>query len=143
MGEEMAERALAPELVVCSTSTRTRQTLERWLMASKMAPEIIFAKDLYHASPSVMLDIVKKIAPGHGSVMLLGHNPGMEQFAMQIAADLSSKAAKSMMEKFPTAALAVFDLPNKSWADMEPGTGTLTCYLTPRQLISENSFAEI
>jgi Phosphohistidine phosphatase SixA len=44
MGAEMAERALAPELVVCSTSTRTRQTLERWLMASKMAPEIILTQ---------------------------------------------------------------------------------------------------
>ncbi len=143
MGTEMAKRALAPELVVCSTSRRTRQTLDLWLAASKIKPDIIFAENLYHASPSVMLDIVKKTTGTYRGLMLLGHNPGMEQFAMQLSADLSSKSAKAMMEKFPTAALAVFDLPNKNWADTEPGTGELISYLMPRQIMSEREFAKI
>lgn len=143
MGREMVEREWVPDYVICSTSTRTRETLALWRHASGFNPEVSYSRDLYHASAGELFEIVMNIPDKHDKIMLVGHNPGMEQMAMQLCANLGDEPAKELMEKFPTAALAMFEIPNKSWAQTEPGTAKLANYITPRKLMSEKDLAEI
>ncbi len=75
-------------------------------------------------------------------VLIIGHNPGIEQLAAALAARPKTAAARAlanvMAQKFPTAALAVFDFRGESWSAVKPGAGRLTDFVRPKELV-ENS----
>ncbi len=66
------------------------------------------------------------------SVLLIGHNPGLEQLALALA-DRGADLAR-LREKFPTGALATIVVGGESWAGLEPGSGELVDYVVPREL---------
>ncbi len=72
------------------------------------------------------------MAPRH--VMLVGHNPGLEELALLVVGSGAVDDTARMVEKFPTAAVAVVGFNADSWALIEPGSGRLEHFLTPKQL---------
>lgn len=114
-----------PGLVLCSTATRAVQTAERVLANLTSPPQVDHRRALYGAPPEQVLDQVRTVDDGVGSVMVVGHNPTAH--ALAIAMDRDKVAQRS----FPTCALAVYRLPIDRWIDVAEGTGSLLGLFAP------------
>jgi len=140
VGAALAAMGLRPDLVICSGAVRARQTLA--LVTEKLGsptPEVVFDDSVYLATPSTLLARLRRVdVAAHGAlphhVMLVGHNPGLEELALLLAGSGAVDDRARMAEKFPTAAVAVFAFNVESWKAIDPGSGRLEHYLTPRQL---------
>jgi phosphohistidine phosphatase len=137
MGHAMDTHGYVPNLVLCSTSRRTTETWE--LIGPELAksPEVGFIKDLYLASPKSILGLIQQTRDSVKSLLLVGHNPGIEECATRLARKPASKAESlhldTLREKFPTCALAVLDFDVESWSDVTGG-GILLEFIRPRDL---------
>lgn len=138
MGRFLRDDVYIPELVLCSNATRTRQTLDLLLPEIGARPKIEYLSELYLAEPEAILALVRRAPDKCASVMVVGHNPGLEQCALALAAmPLEKKLRKRyevMDEKFPTCALAVIDFDVPKWADVTPGRGELDAFVRPKDL---------
>jgi phosphohistidine phosphatase len=138
MGSEIAAGGLRPDLVLCSGARRTRETLALVLdELGKPIPEIVYDDTIYMGTPKLLLALLRKLPSGAGApktVMIVGHNPGLEDFAAELAAEGDSDARNQMAQKFPTGALAVLAFDETFWTDVAPGKGDLVRFLTPASL---------
>lgn len=137
MGRYMAEEGLEPELVLCSSAERARQTLELAAAEWRGKPEIRYEDGLYHAGAADMIDIMRELPESCAHAMLIGHNPGFHALALELAAKGDSELLAAMAAKFPTAALAVITFDN-GWAGAGPGKGTLLRFVVPKELAARN-----
>jgi phosphohistidine phosphatase len=119
-----------PELVLCSSAQRTRQTLDG-LSGALGEPQVAIEDDLYAAGAGELLNRLQRVPAGVESVLLIGHNPGLETLGLWLAADGARR--KRLEEKFPTGALATlaFEAP---WSELGPGTAELVDFVVPREL---------
>jgi phosphohistidine phosphatase len=128
----MRRKKIRPALVLCSPSLRTRQTLEAIGSSLGKGSAVELVPELYAASEKELLERLRALPESVGSVMLIGHNPGLHDLARVLAsrgADLPQ-----LEEKFPTAALATLVVDTESWAALRPGDAELVDYVVPRQL---------
>lgn len=133
MGQYIEKRGLIPDVVICSIAVRARETIELALMKRSAETEISFTDALYHAGPADMLELVHALDASCVHAMLTGHNPGMHELAMALAASGERAGMDAMNTKFPTAALAIIDFEG-GWRDVAPGAGILRLFVTPRSL---------
>jgi phosphohistidine phosphatase len=93
---------------------------------------------LYLAEPGKILKAVQEAADTVQSLMVVGHNPGLEQLASLLAREPVRRKERKrhdiLEEKFPTAALAVLDFAVERWRDLAPGEGKLVDFVRPRDL---------
>jgi phosphohistidine phosphatase len=118
IGRYLRDHDIEPELVLCSSAKRARQTLER------LGPAGVDARvepELYAAGAHDLLERLRAVPDDVASVMLIGHNPGMQQLASLLG---------GLDDKFPTAALATFDC--DAWSTLE--RAELIDYVKPRDL---------
>ncbi len=134
-GRALAERRKAIDLVLCSTSQRTRETWDAVQAATGDEPEMRFLRELYEAGDTY-LDILRAEGGEAPSLLLVGHNPTIQATAVALAAEPDSAAATSMATRFPTAALAILDFEG-AWADLRPGAAVLAGFLTTGEDESE------
>jgi phosphohistidine phosphatase len=129
MGNYMARNRLVPDLALISPAIRTQQTWQ--ILAEELAPAPRFETQpkLYAASARVLLSIVQHAADV-SSLMLVAHNPGLEDLAKILLHD----AEENRAPKFPTCALAVFDLNIDAWKDTQPGCGRLRMFVSPKAI---------
>jgi phosphohistidine phosphatase len=138
MGRALDTHTYIPDLVLCSSSARTVETLE--LLAPELAktPRVEFVKGLYLASPRKIFDLIVGAPQEAKILMAVGHNPGTENLADKLARKPQTKSEakyhETLREKFPTCALAVLDFDVAEWSAIEPGTGALTDFLRPKDL---------
>jgi phosphohistidine phosphatase len=132
VGREMKERGWLPELALVSSA---RRTVETWKLASAEFPEepkVEFSRALYHAPPAKLTAALHAVPETCRSLLLIGHNPGLEELAAMLAGpDSDQGALAAVKEKFPTAALARFAFEGP-WAELR--TAKLTHFLRPREL---------
>ena len=126
-----AER-VRPELVLCSPARRARETLERVEGALGDEVEVVFEEGLYGASEAGLLALLRVLPREVGSVLVIGHNPGLGGLALALASEGTELAR--MREKYPTAALATIDVPADRWSALGRGGGELVAYVRPRDL---------
>jgi phosphohistidine phosphatase len=127
----LARDGIDPELVLCSSAVRTVQTLE--LLRPALGPNgtVLVEDGLYAASSDELFERVRRVPDTVASAMLIGHNPGLQRLALELA---SSGADLERLEtKFPTAALATLTLPDR-WNRLAPGHAELIAYVVPREL---------
>ena len=134
VGAHMKEAGYLPDLVLCSTATRTRQTLDAVLSESEAEPAIEFQEELYLAGPGEMLDLVRSVPDTVESVLLVGHNPGTEMLTAALSGDGLPETVHLMSAKFPTAGLAIIELSVDRWKDIVSGCGSLREFVRPRDL---------
>ncbi|HWA90165.1 MAG TPA: histidine phosphatase family protein [Rhizomicrobium sp.] len=138
MGRFLREDVYIPDLVWCSTAVRTRQTWERVAPELGAAPKVELKDELYLAEPDAILALVRRAPDKCSALMIVGHNPGLEQCALALAhVPLEKKLRKryeTMDEKFPTCALAVIDFDVARWIDVTPGRGELDAFVRPKDL---------
>jgi phosphohistidine phosphatase len=118
-GAWLRENGLEPDLVLCSTAVRTRETLEQLALTAKVSYE----SQIYDNNADTLLSLVRETDDEVRRLLLVGHNPSMHQ----LVHDLTDGAPES----FPTCALAVIELAG-GWAHAHPGTGTLVSYRAPK-----------
>jgi phosphohistidine phosphatase len=129
LSRHLREQGIEPELVLCSTARRTRETLER-IEPALGTPAVQIERELYGASMDELLERLRGVPDDVGSVMLIGHNPGMQTLALALA----HPSAGELEAKFPTAALATLAFPGASWNELEPGAAELAGFVRPRDL---------
>jgi len=138
MGRFLRADAYIPDLVLCSTARRTRLTVDFLLPELGASPKVEYSSELYLAEPEAIAALVRSAPDKCGVLMIVGHNPGLEQLALGLAAvPLEKKLRKrygAMDEKFPTCALAVIDFAVDRWADVTPGSGDLEAFVRPKDL---------
>lgn len=115
------------DLVYCSTSVRTRETLA----ATGITAPAQFEPSIYEATPHTLIDLIQLADDEVGTLLLVGHAPGMPWTAWELAANRDSEAAADLSRKFPTSALAVLEF-DRAWTDADPGTGELLRFHVPR-----------
>ena len=142
---KVLKKALAgnwPDLIVSSPSARTLETVEQLTAAWSKPPAIRTDEKLYLASASRLLETVRKLPDTAGSAMLVGHNPGMGELAIQladkVASNAPSEALRRMRTKFPTCAFAIFEISTDSWARVSPDLVRLVSFSTPKDLANSN-----
>ena len=134
MAAYMKRKGIVPDLVLCSASARTRETLGLVLEVLGSAPETKFERALYLASPRAMLARLRKVKDGVGHVLMVGHNPGHHALALDLVGKGKPADITALGEKFPTAGLAVIDFDVARWADVGTAAGRLRLFMTPKRL---------
>lgn len=134
IGAYIAREELVADRVLVSPARRTRETWD--LVAAQLPPVRVVASEprVYDATAARLLSVVREQPKEAHSLMLVGHNPGLEDLAEMLVALGPAPHLENMAEKFPTGALAVIDLPVDEWSAAAPATGRLDRFVTPRDL---------
>ena len=137
MGGYIERSGLAPDLVVCSAARRAQET---WKLARESIDGEIrssAARDLYLASSDRLLRAVRRVPDGVGRLLVIAHNPGIQELAVRLGTDADDGRADGpsgeMRAKFPTAALAVLSIDARSWSEAARGRARLVDFAIPRQ----------
>jgi phosphohistidine phosphatase len=134
LAAHLAASDLRPGEVLCSSSLRTRQTLAAILPALGDALQIRIERELYGAGAAQLLERLQRLPNRVPSAMLIGHNPGIQDLALALAA--GGPGLAGLGDKFPTGALATLEVDAERWRDLDHGTATATALVTPRSLES-------
>jgi phosphohistidine phosphatase len=134
IGAYLNRHKLVPDTVLCSTAKRTRETWE--LVSSEMrgAPEAAYVERLYDAAPRTLLDVFCHADPAAKSVLVIAHNPGLQEIATDLiaAGDLGDR--ERLREKLPTGGLVVIDFAIADWSKLHVRSGRLERFVVPRML---------
>jgi phosphohistidine phosphatase len=131
-GRLLADRGWHPDLVLCPTAVRTRQTWQRAAAAGARAAEVRYVDAIYEASTQELLVLVRQTPEEVGSLMLIGHGPGLPGLAESLGARPQPRDAWQRMDaKYPTAGLAVLQLAGR-WGDTAAGQAELIAFEVPR-----------
>jgi phosphohistidine phosphatase len=131
VAEHLREQAIAPSLVLCSSSRRTRETLRLISAGLDEEGEVKIEEGLYATSAGGLLARLQAVEPDADSVMLIGHNPAIQELALRLAG--KGAQLERLREKFPTAALATLTFP-AGWRLLRPGVAELVAFVTPSEL---------
>ena len=124
--------------VLVSTAARTVQTADVVLRELQMPPRADYRDALYLASPGKILTLLQATPARAEAVMVIGHNPGLEELASLLAREPVRRKERErrdvLEEKFPTAALAVLDFDITRWRELAPDEGVLADFVRPKDL---------
>jgi phosphohistidine phosphatase len=124
IGTFLKKEKIIPDLVLSSSAVRARETAEIMIKTGKISTELRFDERIYEASPDRLLDVVKQIEKSKKTVLLIGHNPGLEEFL-----HLLTGATETM----PTATISKVLLQASSWAGTGNQGGTLEWIVKPKR----------
>lgn len=129
LGQWLASRGYVPDEVLCSDALRTRKTFSGIAPALPATPVLELKPALYHAGPDVMMAVLRH-AKGN-VVMMIGHNPGIAEFAARIVA---AAPRSPEFARYPTGATLVADFNIEDWADVGFGQGVVDDFIIPREI---------
>jgi phosphohistidine phosphatase len=136
MRHMMRSEGLVPDLVLVSPARRTLETLAA-LQPWEKPPLIDAKEELYLATAPGMLKLLRNVSDSVRSILLIGHNPGLQDLAVLLVGAHTKagarKRALSLARAYPTGALAQFALTGP-WSEIGEGSGKLTRFVTPREL---------
>ncbi|EDP66269.1 hypothetical protein BAL199_25019 [alpha proteobacterium BAL199] len=135
MAAYLRQEGITPDLVLCSTARRTVDTLAALRSALPKAVRTKITRDLYEVGSEALLDRLRGVSDEVGVLMVVGHNPGLEDLATRLAGDGSeSGARKALNRKFPTGAVATLEA-DGAWGALDWGGAKLTRFVTPKELV--------
>lgn len=126
IGEWLASRGYIPGQILCSDARRTRETLDLILPHLGDGPQVLHLDSLYHAPAELMLEHLHKAQDP--VVMMVGHNPGMAEFAAQLA---HVPPRHQRFSDYPTGAVTVLDFNLPTWAEITLGSGAVRDFVIP------------
>ena len=130
MAEHFAAQRIVPDLVLCSTAVRTRETYARLELEDV---RVRYEPGVYAASAGDLLGLLRAVPDHTGSVLVIGHNPGLEDLALLLARPSAER--DGVGAKFPTGALATLELEDGArWSALAPARAALTAFVRPRDL---------
>lgn len=129
LGERLAALEVRPDIILSSPARRARKTAQLLAVAvSGTAERILFDQTLYEAGAGALLDRVRSLDETWQHVMLVGHNPGLTDFANLLTA--------VGIDNLPTCGVLVADLAVDSWREVAAGCGRTVHYVVPKEIPS-------
>ncbi|MGF1550634.1 MAG: histidine phosphatase family protein [Sphingomonadaceae bacterium] len=138
VGREMRALGLAFDAVIVSPAARAVETLAG--IEEGYGGSLGAARDerVYLATPDLLLELVHETDGAAQSLLILGHNPGLHQFALRLGSEEGEKGLRGeLLAKYPTASLAEIEFETDNWHDVRFGGGCLTRFVRPRDLDPE------
>lgn len=135
MGRELKHRQIRFDLRLASPAARVRETLDglaEGYGAFQFA--VRFEPRIYLADTATLLELIQALPDDIEAPLLVGHNPGLGRLVAELAKDDAQGLRRRVEHKFPTAALAVIELPTDRWEDVRPGSGQLVELILPKEL---------
>ena len=134
LSEYMRMGDIEPDLVLCSSAARAKQTLEQ--IRPALGPEVAVKLDkrLYGAGAQALLNRLRGLPHEVSSVMLIGHNPALHSLALALAGGGDAEAHARLESKFPTGGLVTLVVQGDDWEDLTPGACALHSFVVPREL---------
>lgn len=131
MGKHIRETGGKWEMALASPAERVKRTLE----ASGLDLPVQFEEDAYLSDAPTLMALLRGVEGDPGSILLAAHNPGLQELALELVPqEGEDRLFDEVMQKYPTAAYAVFELDIDSWRDLVPGCGKLVHFARPRDL---------
>lgn len=135
MGRHLRDLGLRFDHIVASPAIRVVQTLEHFATGYGRASEATSDRRIYLASCATLLDLIRELDDAFAQVLLVGHNPGMEELALALVPDGDSEPLRpTIAHKFPTASVAEIRFDADRWADISPGSGHIAHFIRPRDI---------
>jgi phosphohistidine phosphatase len=134
MGQWLGEQQLAFDHVMASPAVRIRQTLEGLEEGLGHPIACAFDRRIYMASAAILFDLVQDTSDGIDHLLLIGHNPGLEDLCLDASSGHANAHRDRIEEKYPTAAFASLEFAIDRWADAGEGGAVVTRFMRPRDL---------
>jgi phosphohistidine phosphatase len=134
VGEYMARHALRPDLVICSPAARARNSWELVAKAFSAQPATTYDERVYEVGANILVEVIKATSRETHTLLVVGHNPGLGELAELLIGSGDVEMRRRLLEKFPTAGLAVIDFAIDDWAKLGAEIGRLDRFVVPRQL---------
>ncbi|WP_225839120.1 histidine phosphatase family protein [Streptomyces sp. NK08204] len=131
-GRALAEADCLPDLALCSTAVRARRTWELSSAQWGTPPQVRYDRRLYGATAHEVLEVVRETPAEVETLLVIGHNPGLEDLVLQLAGDGLDDTLDRVRVKFPTSAIAVLAWRGTGWPALAPGVALLTSFTVPR-----------
>jgi phosphohistidine phosphatase len=135
VGVYLRDHAILPDLVLASSARRTRETWELVSLMLAKPPRVLYEDKLYLATAEELLVRLRQMDDDIGSILLVGHNPGLQELAVRLFGDGDSDGLTKLRGKFPTGGLALYQFDIDHWEELLPGIGCLTNFVVPRDLV--------
>lgn len=130
LAQQIAAQNMIPEVILCSTALRTRQTLAHLQPFWRKIPVVEFSDRLYSGSASDYLQAIQDLGylyPQCQSLMLIGHNPSIEDLTFALTSNQSDMVFERLRAGFPTAGLAVIEF-YMAFTKINPRQGKLISF---------------
>ena len=128
VGGFLRKQSIKPDLLLSSPAIRARETIETIIKAAKLPSELRYDQRIYEAGPLRLFEVVSQIEDEHITVLLVGHNPGMEEL-LQLLTDRA--------EHMATGTLARVDLKSDRWSKALTEKGSLDWIVKPKDLVKD------
>jgi phosphohistidine phosphatase len=137
IGRHMRDAALRFDAVIASPATRVTETLQEVETGYGGVLNPQWERRIYLATPDELLDVVHGAPDSAESLLLVGHNPGLEQLVLMLVPHGADGARGEVAIKYPTASIAEISFPVDHWAQVGEGSGALVRFVRPRDLDPE------
>jgi phosphohistidine phosphatase len=131
IGAYMARHELVPDLALVSPATRTQETWNLLAPCFATAPKVRSEERIYNAGAEKLMSLVAETRAVR-ALLVVGHNPGIHDLAVQLVASGDQEARERLSEKLPTSGLVVIDLALDDWARLRAHAGRLERFVSPR-----------
>ncbi|WP_420405062.1 SixA phosphatase family protein [Nisaea sp.] len=135
IGHFLRQESVAPDIVLCSAARRTRQTWEIIRPFLQPDTECLKSEAIYEADLDRLLEVLSDLDNALGSVLMIGHNPGLERLASALCHGRRGDELERLQQKFPTGGLAFIEVNINLWSELAPATGELIRFVTPKDLV--------
>ncbi|MCD2316408.1 histidine phosphatase family protein [Sphingomonas sp. IC-11] len=134
VGAHLRRLGLRYDHIVASPAERVVQTIAEVATGYGAAIEPAWDKRLYLASSATLLDVARESPADAGHLLMIGHNPGLEDFVLLLMGGGDPSLVREAELKYPTATVAELTFDVDDWASIAPASGTLTRFIRPRDL---------
>jgi phosphohistidine phosphatase len=132
IGAYLRREKIRPDVVVCSSAVRARETLAP-ISEQIKPPKVLLEKGIYESSQQKLWKHIWALPENADCVLLIGHNPALHDFARSLADAASRPRLPPVVGKFPTGAMATFRF-DGTWKELRPNTATLAAFTTPKDI---------
>jgi len=135
MGAYIRDTNRTFDRMIASPAVRAAETVEEASKAWKCTFKVEWDRRIYLASSATLIDLLKELSGDPKSVLMIGHNPGLEDLIFDLVPDDGTSPLREVVEeKFPTATFAVLELDVAQWSDVTEGCARLVEIKRPRDL---------
>jgi phosphohistidine phosphatase len=136
VGAYMARHGLIPDLALVSPARRARETWDLIAACFAKPPQAESAERIYNADPQQLIGLIAETQDAH-SLLVVGHNPGIHDLAVQLIASGDAEMRERISEKLPTSGLVVIDLAFNDWSRLRPRAGRIERFVNPRSIAAD------
>jgi phosphohistidine phosphatase len=134
IGRELKRRNIHFDLVLASPAARVRETIDGLREELELNAEIRFEAMLYLATSEALMQTVRQIPETFRAPLLIGHNPGLQQFILELTGADRQGLRDRVVQKLPTAAFVQIDLPANHWSEVTADKGQIANLILAREL---------